>query len=324
MVEEDMAEIRKDMVGKVAMVVTREEDMEPKIATAVEINTVSYHNPTLNGKANTFLADDVEMQNNPQSQYGGNQVNAGDRILDDCQNINEAINDLEARHNSYKALTSRILSDRAQMGELESATADIMTSYRNLADRMRKIKSNPESGSPRNAPQVGRVDRRLKASMQEFQKIESGFRAGMKEQQARQYRIVNPEATEEVFQQALMNADRRGQSQSTLNAVRQRHAAIQNIEQTMIELGQLFQDLDNLVLQQDVQVKQIEEKGEDVQENLIKGNEELDTGIKYARAARKKKWICLGIAVLIVLIIIIIVVVYLLVIRQQTKTVTGH
>jgi syntaxin 1B/2/3 len=276
------------------------------------------------------------MQNNPNQYGGGQQVNAGDRILDDCQNINEAINDLEARHNTYKALTSRILSDRANMAELESATADIMTAYRNLADRMRKIKSNPESGTPRNAPQVGRVDRRLKASMQEFQKIESSFRAGMKEQQSRQYRIVNPEASEEevrqavenpntqVFQQALLNADRRGQSQSTLNAVRQRHAAIQNIEQTMIELGQLFQDLDNLVLQQDVQVKQIEEKGEDVQENLLKGNEELDTGIKYARAARRKKWICLGIAVLIILIIIIVVVIYFLVIRQQTKTVTGH
>jgi syntaxin 1B/2/3 len=284
------------------------------------------------------ITDDVEMQNNPQPGYGGNpqRGNSGDRILDECTAIDQLISDLESRHQSFRSLTTRILSDRAQLSELEAASSDIIRAYRNATDRMRKIKSNPESGSPRNAPQVGRVDRRLKASFQEFKVIEADFRAKMKEQQTRQYRIVNPDATDEevrqvvddpsaqVFQQALMNADRRGQSQSALNAVRQRHAAIQNIEQTMIELGQLFQDMDNLVMQQDVQVKQIEEKGIEVQENIVKGNQELDHGIKSARAARKKKWILCGIAVVLVCVIIIVVLIWWFIIRQQAHVVTGH
>jgi len=278
------------------------------------------------------------MQNNPQSTYNQNtrpSANSGDRILDDCTEIDQAIGDLESRHQAFQALTSRILSDRAQLGELEASSSDIMSAYRNVAARMKKIKSNPESGSPRNVNQVGRVDRRLKASMTEFQKIESTFRAQMKEQQTRQYRIVNPEATDaevrqavedpntQVFQQALMNADRRGQSQTTLNAVRQRHAAIQNIEKTMMELGVLFQDLDTLVLQQEVQVNQVEEKSHDIQENVFKANEELDHGIASARAARKKKWICFGIAVVILIAIIIAVIVAVLVLRSQAKAVTG-
>jgi syntaxin 1B/2/3 len=69
----------------------------------------------------------------------------------------------------------------------------------------------------------------------------------------------------------------------------------------MIELAELFQDLDTLVLQQEVQVKAIEQQGEEIQENITKGNEELDTGIKSARGARKKKWICLFISIFIVL-----------------------
>jgi syntaxin 1B/2/3 len=279
------------------------------------------------------------MQQNPQVGYGNsnsNRGNSGDRILDECTAIDELISDLESRFNSFKALTTRILSDRAQVSELEAASSDIVNTYRNATDRMKRIKSNPESGSPRNAPQVGRVDRRLKTSWQQFKVIEADFRAKMKEQQTRQYRIVNPEATEDevrqavedpntqVFQQALMNADRRGQSQSALNAVRQRHAAIQNIEQTMIELGQLFQDMDNLVLSQDTQVKEIEEKGIEVQENIVQGNKELDHGIKSARGARKKKWILCGIVVVLLLIIIIVVLIWFFIIRQQAKTVTGH
>lgn len=71
----------------------------------------------------------------------------------------------------------------------------------------------------------------------------------------------------------------------------------------MLELAELFQDLDNLVVQQETQVAQIETKGEEIQENVVKGNEELDTGIKSARSARKKKWICFWLAILLLLVI---------------------
>ena len=62
-----------------------------------------------------------------------------------------------------------------------------------------------------------------------------------------------------------------------------------------MELAQLFQDLETLVVQQEPAVTQIEQKGEEVTENVGKGNTELDGAIKKAKAARRKKWICLGI-----------------------------
>jgi hypothetical protein len=62
-----------------------------------------------------------------------------------------------------------------------------------------------------------------------------------------------------------------------------------------MELAQLFQDLETLVVQQEPAVTQIEQKGEEVTENVGKGNTELDGAVKKARAARRKKWICLGI-----------------------------
>jgi syntaxin 1B/2/3 len=270
-----------------------------------------------------------------EGQYGAAPAAGTDNILDECSAIDYAITDLESRLQAFKSLQARILSDRAQVQELDNASADILGAYRNLAARMKKIKSKPESGSPRNAPQVGRIDRRLKSSLTEFQRIESEFRAQMREQQARQYRIVNPAATEDevreavddpsvqVFQQALINADRRGQSQSALSAVRTRHAAIQRVEQTMMELAELFQDLDTLVQQQEVQVQEIEEKGNDVQQNIVQANQQLDTGIKSARNARRLKWIVFWIIVLVIVIIIAVVVVYFLVIKKEANTATN-
>ena len=135
--------------------------------------------------------------------------------------------------------------------------------------------------------------------------------------------IVNPHATEaelrqvseaggdvQIFQQALMNADRRGQAQSTLANVRQRHDAIQRIETTMMELAQLFQDLDQLVVQQDPLVEHAEKKADDTRVHMESGVVELGGAVKSARAARKKKWICLGICVAIIIVIAIIVLAY--------------
>ena len=93
-----------------------------------------------------------------------------------------------------------------------------------------------------------------------------------------------------------MTSNRRGQAQSALRAVEGRHEAIQKIERQMIELAQLFQDMEAAVVQQEPAVEIIDQKAEDTQMNIGKGNEQLDQAVVKARSARRKKWICLGIA----------------------------
>jgi DNA repair exonuclease SbcCD ATPase subunit len=77
--------------------------------------------------------------------------------------------------------------------------------------------------------------------------------------------------------------------------VRQRHQAIQKIEQDMITLAQLYQDLEAQVIQQEPAVMQIEQRGEEVNDHVAKANTELDGAVVKARAARRKKWWCAGI-----------------------------
>lgn len=91
-----------------------------------------------------------------------------------------------------------------------------------------------------------------------------------------------------------MQSDRRGQAQSALRAVEGRHKEIQKIEEQMVELAQLFQDLNEIVVQQEPLVENIEQKGEEVKDNVVKANEEISTAIDSARARNRKKWYCLG------------------------------
>lgn len=250
-----------------------------------------------------------EMASLTQNQ-GGFAIN----IFDEISQVNKGIDTIDQNLNQLKMLQQRSLDEADGSGasntsrQLNGLSADTMAQYRTLTDQVRKIKSSPEAQQPKYRAQVGNVDRRLKSAIQAYQQVESQYRKRTQDQMARQFRIVRPDASEDevraavedqtggqVFQQALMQSNRRGQAQAVLSAVQDRHAQLQKIEQQLMELAQLFQDLDTLVIQQDVAVMNIEQKAEETVENLDKGNEEVGVAIKSARGARKKKWICFGI-----------------------------
>ena len=245
------------------------------------------------------------------SSFGTGNPNA---ILNECRDIDRGIDTVEQNLEQLRMIQQRTLDDADSSGssaanrQLDSLSADTMSLYRELTERVRTIKSSPEASSAKNNPHVTRIDRRLKAAITQYQQVESQFRKRTQDQMARQYRIVRPDASEQeiqaavedttggqVFSQAMMQSDRQGRARAALSAVQDRHQALQKIEQQMVELAQLFQDMDTLVVQQEAAVTQIEQKGEEVVENLDKGNQEIGVAVNTARKTRKKKWICLGI-----------------------------
>lgn len=250
----------------------------------------------------------VEMSN-----MNGSDPN---RILDECRQIDAEVEELERKQERLKQLQyayvndpqSDSTKDDSSVKVVNRQTADLMDGYRALVARTKRMKQDKESGNPRNAPQVGRIDRKVKQSMNKLQQLDSDYRKQLQVRMERDYRIVRPDASDaevreavqdpnqQIFSQALINSDRRGQAGNVAQQVRGRHDAIQKIEQDMMELAQMFQDLDALVVQQEAAVTQIEQRGEEVTDHAAKANTELDGAVKKARAARKKKWICLGIA----------------------------
>ncbi|KAK6717939.1 hypothetical protein SNK03_001099 [Fusarium graminearum] len=295
-------------------------------------NGGGYNSPQAQGYGGSV---EMEPLAHNGSSFAQSDPNA---ILNECRDIDRGIDTVEQNLEQLRMIQQRTLDDADSSGssaanrQLDALSTETMSLYRELTERVRTIKSSPEANSAKNNPHVTRIDRRLKAAITQYQQVESQFRKRTQDQMARQYRIVRPDASEQeiqaavedttggqVFSQAMMQSDRQGRARAALSAVQDRHQALQKIEQQMVELAQLFQDMDTLVVQQEAAVTQIEQKGEEVVENLDKGNEEIGVAVNTARKTRKKKWICLGICVAIIVVIVIIVLIYIFVIKGQNN-----
>lgn len=68
---------------------------------------------------------------------------------------------------------------------------------------------------------------------------------------------------------------------------------MQRIEKTIIELAQLFNDMEQLVTEQEPMVENIDARGEEITHNVDKAQEELGGAVEKARSRRRKKWWCL-------------------------------
>ncbi|KAI1762322.1 t-SNARE [Hypoxylon sp. FL1150] len=286
-----------------------------------------------------YGSNNVEMA--PLAQNAGSfGTGNSNSILNEVTEINRGIDMIDRNLDQLKMLQQRALDDADASAssntnrQLDGLSSETMAQYRSLTERVRQLKSNPES-QQKFSQQVRRVDGRLKDAIRAYQGVESAFRKKTQDQMARQYRIVRPEADEaevraavedqtggQVFQQALMQSNRRGQAQQVLSAVQDRHEQLKKIEQQMLELAQLFQDMDTLVIQQEVAVEAIQQKAEEVVVNIDKGNEHVGVAINTARSTRRKKWICLGICVAIIAIIVIIVAVYVTIQNQGKQAAT--
>jgi len=137
----------------------------------------------------------------PYGQGGGADPNA---ILNECREIDRALDQLDSQLDNLERTFKQVLA-RPDMpsGEITNLSTQIMAGYRGLVGRVKNIKSKPESGNPRNAPQVGKVDRRLKATINRYQNLEADFRRDSQAAAERQYRIVRPDATDEEVRQAV-------------------------------------------------------------------------------------------------------------------------
>ncbi|KAG9253473.1 t-SNARE [Emericellopsis atlantica] len=166
-----------------------------------------------------------------------------------------------------------------------------------------------------------------------FRSLESDYRARYREQIARQYRIINPDADEHEVQQATeadwgnegvfqaaLRTNRTGQASSVLGNVRARHGELQRIEQTLIELAAIYQDLATVVEQQDVHVQAAEANAVGTVENLEKGTGQVEVGIKHARNRRKLFWWLMLVIFLIIAVIAIAVSVKICVVDDNCKS----
>jgi syntaxin 1B/2/3 len=93
-----------------------------------------------------------------------------------------------------------------------------------------------------------------------------------------------------------MSGNRLRDAETTLESNRLRSDSIRQLERELIAIAQLFEQLENIVVQQEEPIQNIEQKAEEVKDNTGQANVELGGATEKASAARSKKFWCLGIA----------------------------
>ncbi|OLL24748.1 Syntaxin-like protein psy1 [Neolecta irregularis DAH-3] len=200
------------------------------------------------------------------------------------------------------------------IAETSQLTNNLKNTIKSLEAKNLRLPSGGDSQTRKT--QVANVKKRFMDAIQKYQGVEKQFRQRYKQRIQRQYLIVNPNATEQevkqvldseqgnqIFSQAVLTSNRRGEATSVLREVQSRHRDIQKIEKTITELAQLFQEMSILVEEQDATIIHIENSAVAVQQDVEKARDQTEMAVDSARAARRKKWICFGILILILVII---------------------
>lgn len=112
--------------------------------------------------------------------------------------------------------------------------------------------------------------RKFKQALLEYHDIQLRYRDKQKQRFERQYRIVNPGASEQeisqvldenysgpIFAEKILSSNMLDDAQRVMTEVRSRHTEIANLSSAIIEVEKMFNDLSALISQQDDLVNQV-------------------------------------------------------------------
>ena len=256
-------------------------------------------------------SESYEMQDQSNLQF----FNEVDDIKRNLVQYEDNIERIETLHKRSLA-ESNLESEALMQKQLDGLQTDTRGLAETLKTRIKQLEASSQHDSTKSA-QAQNLKHQFMSMIQKFQATEAAFRQRYRDVTARQYRIIDPEATEEqvqqvvdegsgqMFSQALMQSNRRGEARSALTEVQIRHREIQKIEATMSELAQLFHDMEIMVAEQDQQVTNVEQNVHSAQTDIEQGVDNQYSAIRSAKAWRKKKWWCVALIVVVLLFIIL-------------------
>ncbi|KAI7903376.1 t-SNARE [Cokeromyces recurvatus] len=217
------------------------------------------------------------------------------------------INDEQTKENNYRL--EKVVKQTARLNKeckdkikaIEASNARMPINTGDLA--MRKT-------------QHAALKKKFIETIQRYQDIERTYQQKYRQRVERQIKIVQPNATQDdidrvlqsdepqpIFAQSLVQSNRSGQAKAVLSEVQSRHDDIKRIEKTILELHQLFIDMQMMVEQQSETIQQIEQHAESTVIDLEQGAKDIDKAILSAKKTRAKKWICFVIFIIILIVI---------------------
>ncbi|KIM80755.1 hypothetical protein PILCRDRAFT_822025 [Piloderma croceum F 1598] len=226
-----------------------------------------------------------------------------------------AIKEYESNVSSISDLQTRLLSaldensSRQIQSQIDALVSETRALGNNLRERIQKLAAWPAKG--RNAEirknQAGVLKAKFMDALQHYQKVEQQHREKQRERVARQFKIVKQDATPEeiaavvddsgpgsnqVFAQAVSSSTRFSEARTAQRDVQARHEDLKQIERTLTELMQLFNDMATLVVEQEETITAIDNQAIQVEKDTSEGHRNLVQAVVHAANARRARWIC--------------------------------
>lgn len=274
--------------------------------------------------ANQYQNNSYELNDYSNKQYSSSNEDDFVQFMNEIQDINSQLDNYSniinlidnKQRNFLHGLDLNDEDTEYDSKQIENLVNEAQSLQLDLKNRIKNVQTQAvHSKDQTKVDQAETCRKRFLDLIQDYRLIEAKNKEQTKDQAARQYQIIKPDATEEeikavvedgsqqYFQQALMQSNRRGEARSVLNEVQVRHRELLKLEKTMAELTQLFHDMEELVIEQDQPIQQIEEQVAAAQHDIEQGVGYTNKAVKSAKSARKKKLWCLGICLLIAIIL---------------------
>jgi len=264
------------------------------------------------------------------------QINTFQTFQRETEEVEANMNLVRQRVEELDNLQKRALNaiSEAETGELErqlerltsdtnALNNDISNQLKRMQQDISRLPQDAETQMRRNLH--GAQTRKFMALLTEYQNAQKRNRDACRDRFVRQYRIVNPNATEDEVQQKLeestsqplfsnqlLDSTRNQRARMALQQAEDRHRDVERIGRSILEVNQLFLDLQRMVDQQGEVLDRIEDNVNAATVHVETANQDLGKAVDSARAARRKRW-CIFIIIIIVLIVaVVIILVYTL------------
>lgn len=158
----------------------------------------------------------------------------------------------------------------------------------------------------------------LKAT-QKLQKLQQNYRDKYRQQLERQYRIVNPKATSEEIKSVVEGGEMgaqaqifasavKGESKKTLAQMKNRFQDVKSIEKSILDLHQLFLDLQTIVVEQGDIINSVEYNVDNALGYTDEAAADMKMAVEYQKSIWRKKWllvvlVCVGIFILVIVLL---------------------
>ncbi|CAG8503492.1 11496_t:CDS:2 [Ambispora gerdemannii] len=256
------------------------------------------------------------------------EINGDEQFLQETTSIDQSITTINKNLESIRSIQTQIIKSTSVNEEQEHTRArePIAASTKNLLfqvkDRIRKIeRENIELEYKKKdvglrKTQYSRLKEKFTNAINAYQMVEQTYRQLQEERIARQYVVVNPNASRQEIDNFVRNSSgklvfqdaslRSNEVRAVAAEVQKRHHDIKNIEKTIEELVVLTEQIALSIEEQDDVIKHIGDNIDTTGDQLTKTDTQLKLARKYAISARKKKWIFAAIILVIIAIIVVI------------------